>query len=108
MLLIKESLLLAALGIGSVFVVLAINFLLILFIGLFQEKVQEYPDTDEQESLDESPDEDTAATDADLSVALATNSPVTVSPALSSDFDQGVTTAIMAAIYAYEEEKGRF
>lgn len=107
--LIKEPLLLAVLGIGVVFVVLAINYLLILLIGLFREQPQGDSVPDAQGLIQKPVNEDKRTTVADLPIAPATGPLPSTSGELESDFvDQELITVIMSAVCAYEAEKDYF
>jgi len=107
--LIKEPLLLAVLGIGVVFVVLAINYLLILLIGLFREQPQGDSVTDAQDVMQEPVGEDKGTAIADLAIEPKAVFPLSTSAKLGSDFiAQELVTVIMSAVYAYEAEKDYF
>lgn len=109
MLSIKESLLVAALGIGVVFVVLGINYLLILLIGLFGGKPQGDSVPDTQDVMQKPVGEDKGTTVADLAIEPKAVFPLSKSAELRSDFiDQELITVIMSAVHTYEAEKDYF
>lgn len=109
LLLIKESLLLGFLGMGVVFVVLAIYYLLILLIGLFREHSQGDSVTDVQEVMQEPVGEDNGTAIAAPAIEPKAVFPLSTSAELGGDFvDQELITVIMSAVYAYEAEEDYF